>query len=377
MAIEYQRSRHLFLEKAEDRDVLQDLEADYDLTMSDAPDSWFQYNFLHDLEAVVWLYTWHLLDTLPDCLRADDITKLRKGIKRLRDELFDGSLTGSPGRIDFITDLARDVKSSYEAATDMLKEFYGQADATSFTKGLKAFEHMSQCYYKIERTAPVVPEGEGSTHWAPACFAHSFYSRLHGVFMFVHRKMDGVDYKAISYDDFDKREAKKAVPSLPPPPVEPVAGTSAQQPSSDQLAPNADPGPSRPQKRPAGATVDQEPSKKAKAGTRAGTSRPGKRSAEDDVEHETTKKAKRALASADEPPRRSSRLKTANSSGAAKGRKAPAGKTKQAAEPPAASSSRQLSGAGSRAAAGNLVSPLPVPLADPERQEWWSLVSRG
>ncbi|KAF8909069.1 hypothetical protein CPB85DRAFT_1414454 [Mucidula mucida] len=126
MAIEYQRSRHLFLGKAEDRDVLQDLEADYDLTMSDAPDSWFQYNFLHDLEAVVWLYTWHLLDTLPDCLRADDITKLRKGIKRLRDELFDGSLTGSPGRIEFITDLARDVKSSYEAATDMLKEFTGK-----------------------------------------------------------------------------------------------------------------------------------------------------------------------------------------------------------------------------------------------------------
>ncbi|KAF8909064.1 hypothetical protein CPB85DRAFT_1435809 [Mucidula mucida] len=349
MAVEYQSLLHRFQPNATPQEPPSVYDLMNDLMEENQPHqerSWFRFNFLHDLESVLWILLSHLLTTVPTCLHADDpdIVKSHQEILELYDQLFDGSLKGSVERREFIQQVTAPVPNHFSRAGDVLKTFYEKANASALCKVMAAFAYLVRsCYMPVESTIPVVLAGQDSPCWDPVYFKEKYYRDIHKVFMTIHRAMVGVEY-----------HAGKALEKAPSPAGahENNEEVPQSEENNEEVAPNPEPGPSQPRKRRAENTIDEEPAKKSKSGTRAGTSRSGKRRAEDDVEPETTKKAKGAPAAADEPPRRSLRTKTAASSGAAKGRKAPARKTKQAAGPPTASSSRQPSGAGSSAAAG-------------------------
>ncbi|KAF9020602.1 hypothetical protein BDZ89DRAFT_1072116 [Hymenopellis radicata] len=349
MAVEYQALRHHFLKKPdmEKQPSMQDLEDE------EHQNSWFRFNFLHDLESVLWILLSHLLTTVPNCLHADDKDTVarHKAVLELYDQLFDGSLKGSMERQEFIRNIADSVMDGFSDAKRMLEALYKKANASPLCKIMTAFQYLVRsCYNSVESTMPLVTAGQATPYWDPVHFKHKFYLDIHDLFMGMHHAMAEVGYRAVK--DLDKKEkaAGEQDPPPSPPPAECNADTPAEHESSDQLVPNPDPAPSRSRKRPAEATVHQESNKKSKTDTGAGPSRSGKRPAEDAVEKESTKKLKRAptpeLSAA---PRRSSRKKTGASSGAPRAAKAkaPAGKTKQAAEPPVASSSRLPSGSGS------------------------------
>ncbi|KAF9010406.1 hypothetical protein BDZ89DRAFT_1078134 [Hymenopellis radicata] len=362
MAIEYQALRHYFIKGPDVSMEMYESMEDVRDEQEDQQNSWFQFNFLHDLESVLWILLSHLLTTVPNCLHADDkdTVKRHKAVLGLYDELFDGSLQGSVERQGFIRNITEPVKGGFSNAKRVLEALYEKANASPLCEIMTAFRYLVRCgYTRVESTVPRVAAGQTSPYWDPVHFKHKFYLDIHDLFMGMHHAMADVGYRAVKELDKKEKAAGEQDPPPPPPPAERNADTPAEHESSDQLAPNPGPAPSRSRKRPAEATVDQESNKKPKTDTGAGPSRPGKRPAEDAVEKESTKKLKRAptpeLSAA---PRRSSRNKTGGSSGAPRAAKAkaPAGKMKQAAEPPVASSSRlsgssrQPSGAGTSAA---------------------------
>ncbi|KAF8909067.1 hypothetical protein CPB85DRAFT_1455900 [Mucidula mucida] len=147
--------------------------------------SWFRFNFLHDLESVLWILLSHLLTTIPSCLHADDqdTVKSHQAVLKLYDELFDGSLKGSVERHASST-------KSFLKAQDVLKTFYEKANASALCKVMAAFAYL--------------------------------------VFMTIHRAMVGVEYRAV-----------KRLEDPPPPPAA----------AHNQVAPTPDHGPSQPRKR--------------------------------------------------------------------------------------------------------------------------------
>ncbi|KAF8885924.1 hypothetical protein CPB85DRAFT_1442024 [Mucidula mucida] len=276
--------------------------------------SWFQFNFLHDLESVLWILLSHLLTTVPNCLRADapDVVEKHGAVLVLYDELFDGSLKGSMQRHNFVRDITKANMPAFTEAQEVLIAFYEEANALPLCNIMSAFVYLvSSCYQVVENTVPCVDQA--TPYWDPAHFKHEFYHQIHDLFMEMHRSMAGVGYHAAQ----ELKEASDE-PGPPSPPT--------KHESKDQVAPNPDAGPSRSRKRHADVSVDEAQKKKPKTDTGAQPSRPGKRPAKD-----AAKRPKRATAPAAQPLRRSTRLKSAASSGATKEPKAPARKTKQAA----------------------------------------------
>ncbi|KAF8909078.1 hypothetical protein CPB85DRAFT_759526 [Mucidula mucida] len=126
MAVEYQALKHHFLEgsgapgkKYSVRDPNEDeIEAEQQ--------EWFQFNFLHDLESVLWILLSHLLTTVPDCLHAgiEGIVERHTAVLKLYNDLFDGSLTGSAERRDFIWDIKEKRMTGFLKAKRVLAALY-------------------------------------------------------------------------------------------------------------------------------------------------------------------------------------------------------------------------------------------------------------
>lgn len=149
MAIEYQRGKHYFAEPDDSAMALPDA-------------SWFQYNFLHDLESVLWMYAWFIITTLPDCLHADgDTADLRQAILAFRDELFDG---GTSDHLEFLTRFPE----GHAKAKDLLFPLYEKADrfgawelldfSCDITRRCNAQSQLSeraQCHIGIPHTSSI------------------------------------------------------------------------------------------------------------------------------------------------------------------------------------------------------------------------------
>ncbi|KAF8885914.1 hypothetical protein CPB85DRAFT_1459671 [Mucidula mucida] len=351
MAVEYQAMEHYFPPDSAAKQGKSWKDVHTTAHKPQGKKSWFQFNFLHDLESVLWMLLSHLLTTVPNCLRADapDVVEKHGAVLVLYDKLFDGSLKGSLERHNFVRNIKQPDMPAFTEAQEVLIAFYEEANALPLCNIMSAFVYLVRnCYKVVENTVPCVDQV--TPYWDPAHFKHQFYRQIHDIFMEMHRGMAGVGYCAAD-------ELKKASnePGPPSPPIE--------HETKDQVAPNPDSGPSRSRKRHADVSVDEAQKKKPKTDTDAQPSRPGKRPAED-AAVQAAKRPKRATAPAAQPLRRSTRLKSAASSDAAKGPKTPVRKTKQAAvkarapsgsgagtsaagtsgQPAAAASSRQLRG---------------------------------
>ncbi|KAF9020593.1 hypothetical protein BDZ89DRAFT_1164142 [Hymenopellis radicata] len=286
MAVEYQALRHYFSpyflkRPAMEKRSIQDIRDMREKEMREGEKhSWFRFNFLHDLESVLWILLSHLLTTVPNCLHADDEDTVERhvAVVELYYELFDGSLKGSMERHGFIRNIAQPVFTrGFSNAKRVLEAIYNKANASPLCKIMPAFQYLVGCYVEVESTVPRVAAGQTSPYWDPIHFKHEFYREIHDLFMEMHQAMAQVGIRAVKELEKKVEAADEQGPHPPPLPVESNTDTPAEHESNDQLAPNPDPAPSRPRKRPAEATVDQESNKKPKTDMGARPSRPRKR----------------------------------------------------------------------------------------------------
>ncbi|KAF8867934.1 kinase-like domain-containing protein [Mucidula mucida] len=95
MAVEYQRQKHQFNPRRA-------FQPSRSRTTKRSKALWFKFNFLHDLESVLWIYLWFLLDTLPAQFTPADCEANRTVVLRLNETLFDGTLRCSSDRLEFM-----------------------------------------------------------------------------------------------------------------------------------------------------------------------------------------------------------------------------------------------------------------------------------
>ncbi len=184
MAIEYRRSAHFF---------------GYRMKQGSLCDPWFQFHFLHDLESVIWMYVWLLLNTLPDCLRARDTIARRQTIRACRKNFCSESFEGSYERVLFIKVFCRTYGNIHQSLMRVLELLYEEANALPLLKGLEAsVEHLVTCYKEVQSIEPLhsgdgIPTHRGSTRTS---FKASHYSTLRDRFMSVHDAVKNADYQA-------------------------------------------------------------------------------------------------------------------------------------------------------------------------------------
>ncbi|KAF9032654.1 hypothetical protein BDZ89DRAFT_1063276 [Hymenopellis radicata] len=181
MAVEYQVGRHLF----ELPRVLVRIRHG----KPPPPDQvdWFKFNFLHDLESVIWIYLWFLLETLPESFTPAEVVRHKKPILSLYHMLFDGSLRGSADRRMFMEHCATVKGREYKEVISALTEVHGVD--SMIPKALQAFQCLAGCYGAVESSKPLFPESPHMTHWDRKVFLHEFYEDIHFYFMDVHEQM--------------------------------------------------------------------------------------------------------------------------------------------------------------------------------------------
>lgn len=125
MAVEYQYGRHLFLSLG--------IPTTPPLSTVD----FFRFNFLHDIESVLWMFMWFLFTTVPDGLDMAQTREVRRKIRAFAAKLFNGSLLPSRERAIFIEDLGTVDQEGFKAAFNVLDPLYGDNEfGTILYKGL-------------------------------------------------------------------------------------------------------------------------------------------------------------------------------------------------------------------------------------------------
>ncbi|KAF9020218.1 hypothetical protein BDZ89DRAFT_1138803 [Hymenopellis radicata] len=205
MAVEYQVGTHLF----EPLPVLKRFRPG----MSSPPKKahWFKFNFLHDLESVLWIYLWFLLKTLPESFTPAEVERHRNPIVRLNHMLFDGSLKPSVWRFFFMEHCATDMGREYNEVITALTAVYGVD--SKLPKALESFQCLAGCYHEVESSKPLLPESQHMTHWDRKVFLHEYYQYIHFYFMDAHEQMKDNTDKAIPiwYTDQEaKHRARQA-----------------------------------------------------------------------------------------------------------------------------------------------------------------------
>ncbi|KAF8891899.1 hypothetical protein CPB85DRAFT_248345 [Mucidula mucida] len=198
MAVEYQMQKHEFRPKAV-RHILRGV------SRLPQPAPWFRFNFLHDLESVIWIYLWFLLETLPESFTPSEIDEHRIPILILRHRLFDGSLKASTERMNFILNCATPVWCGYNDVTSVLTAVFG-ADS-KIIKALQSFECLAGCYEDVELSKPLLTESPHTRHWDRKVFLHEYYQYIHLYFMNAHDHITDTTEKAlpIRYTDQERQ----------------------------------------------------------------------------------------------------------------------------------------------------------------------------
>ncbi|KAF8867729.1 hypothetical protein CPB85DRAFT_1571877 [Mucidula mucida] len=151
------------------------------------PLPWFKFNFLHDLESVLWIYLWFLLDTLPKAFTPMQIEQHKTAILRLNHMLFNFSLDVSAQRLVLMQNCATDMQSAYGEIVDALTKVYGVD--SKLPKALQSFKTLSTCYRIVESSQPLLVESPQATHWDRKVFLHKFYKAIHIYLMDAHDQM--------------------------------------------------------------------------------------------------------------------------------------------------------------------------------------------
>ncbi|KAF8869095.1 hypothetical protein CPB85DRAFT_1401682 [Mucidula mucida] len=184
MAVEYQFGGHLFRPQPPTTDFFP---GESPPPTPPTPLPWFKFNFLHDLESVLWIYLWFLLDTLPRTFTPVQIEQHKTAILRLNHMLFNFSLDVSAQRLVLMQNCATDMQSAYGEIVDALTKVYGVD--SKLPKALQSFKTLSTCYRIVEASQPLLVESPQATHWDRKAFLHKFYKAIHIYLMDAHDQM--------------------------------------------------------------------------------------------------------------------------------------------------------------------------------------------
>ncbi|KAF8872559.1 hypothetical protein CPB85DRAFT_1349694, partial [Mucidula mucida] len=200
MAVEYQRGTHLFDHHPSPVTIF--------LFPGEAPPPtptpWFKFNFLHDLESVIWIYLWFLLDTLPEAFTPAQIEQHSTTILALNHMLFNGSLNVSAERLSFVEHCTIR-RCTYHDVVDALRAVHGVD--SKLPKALQSFQSLCTAYRIVQSSQPLLAESPQATHWDRKVFLHKFYQAIHIYLMDAHEQMKDKSDAARPLSD-SLREAK-------------------------------------------------------------------------------------------------------------------------------------------------------------------------
>ncbi|KAF8868829.1 hypothetical protein CPB85DRAFT_1361524 [Mucidula mucida] len=154
------------------------------------------FNFLHDLESVVWIYLWFLLDTLPKAFTSMQIEQHKTAILRLNHMLFNFRWMSR-------------LSSAYGEVVDALTAVHGVD--SKLLKALDSFKTLSSCYRIVESSQPLLVESPQATHWDRKVFLHKFYKAIHFYFMDAHEQMKDKNDRARPLREEKRRAPPTAV----------------------------------------------------------------------------------------------------------------------------------------------------------------------
>ncbi len=205
MAVEYQVQDHLF----EPRQTFQPSRSG---TTKRSKAVWFKFNFLHDLESVLWIYLWFLLDTLPAKFTLADREVHRTVVLKFNEMLLDGSLRCSSDRLMFMQAFQTDKKRRYGEIISALTGVHGVD--SMLLKALNAFQYLVDCYGVVQSSQPLLPDSQHMTHWDRKVFLHAYYEDIRAYFMDVYEEMKDTTEEALPIwytDQEDVHRAQQAV----------------------------------------------------------------------------------------------------------------------------------------------------------------------
>ncbi|KAF8868836.1 hypothetical protein CPB85DRAFT_1361542 [Mucidula mucida] len=168
------------------------------------PTPWFKFNFLHDLESVIWIYLWFLLDTLPEAFTPAQIKQHSTTILALNYMLFNGSLNVSAERLSFVEHCTIR-RCTYYDVVDALRAVHGID--FKLLKALQFFQSLCTAYQIVQLSQHLLAESPQATHWDRKVFLHKFYQAIHIYLMDAHEQMKDKSNAAQPLSD-SLREAK-------------------------------------------------------------------------------------------------------------------------------------------------------------------------
>ncbi len=201
MAVEYQVQEHLF----KPRRTFQPSRSG---TTNCSTAVWFKFNFLHDLESVLWIYLWFLLDTLPAKFTPADREAHRTVVLSLNETLFDGFLRGSMDRLRFIEAFQTDEKRRYDEIISALTGVHGVH--SMLLKALQAFQYLVACYGAVQSSQPVLPDSPHMTHWDRKVFLHAYYEDIRAYFMDAYEQVKDTTEEALPIWYTDQEDVHRA-----------------------------------------------------------------------------------------------------------------------------------------------------------------------
>ncbi|KAF8870635.1 hypothetical protein CPB85DRAFT_1569553 [Mucidula mucida] len=195
MAVEYQKRHHSFLpQKNRHNSPPPEFETlSYSTVLAQAlsdtpslPDeidplgsTWFRFNFLHDVESVLWLYCWLLFNTIPKSIQDSVSTEDLNHLVDYKELLFRLSLVPTNERYNFVGQQAE-----YRTARGVLDPIYTQVPyGASLINGLKVFEDLVGFYTTVEASEPIATTA--SFMWDRKEFSPDSYLKLQVSFMKV------------------------------------------------------------------------------------------------------------------------------------------------------------------------------------------------
>ncbi|KAF8909122.1 hypothetical protein CPB85DRAFT_1562600 [Mucidula mucida] len=178
MAVEYQRQKHQFNPRRA-------FQPSRSRTTKRSKAVWFKFNFLHDLESVLWIYLWFLLDTLPAQFTPADCEANQ-----------------------FMQAFQTEEMPCYEKIISALTVVHGVD--SMLLKALDAFQYLVDCYGEVQSSQPLLPDSPHMTHWDRKVFLHAYYEDISAYFMDVYEQMKDTTEEALPIWYTDQEDAHRA-----------------------------------------------------------------------------------------------------------------------------------------------------------------------
>lgn len=158
MAVEYQAGQFFFLPNTKP-----------------VPRKWFAVNFLHDLESVLWMFTWFMFNHIParTILSADDLSSGLRQLAKEEERLFHSKTKPSLERYMFIT--CGGSSTLYQGLKLWSALYF-------MTNGLNIVTDLHHAYKDLEKADVMFDEVSGTPRWDYCQFSEGIYTKFCLVF---------------------------------------------------------------------------------------------------------------------------------------------------------------------------------------------------